>query len=415
MGTRLLAIGILIIQAANASAAPPVTDPAVPAPGAAAATQWIAAGFQSRLLEFYGKSFPRSEAARMLTTVLRGEQLRAGFGWYDPSQFRFGWKWLASRFDANGDGRIVKSEFPVEAEYFSRLDRDRNGAITSDDFDWTENSPWAKTSATSLRFFRAIDRNGNGRLTEEEMQNLFKKLSGEKGYVKPDDLRDALIDAMMVESGKGSNKPKRVSEEVWLKALFEGDLGSPLTGPRVGEEAPDFTLFSPDGKNEVTLSKFRGRQPVVLVFGNFTCGPFRAQFGAIEDLYKRYRDRAAFVAVYVREAHAVDGAFSANNENSGIVIKQPRTLSERTDVAKLCTSKLEITTPLVVDTIDDRVGHAYSGSPIRLYLVDQDGKIAYQGGRGPFGFKPGELEQSLISLLIERNAPTAPSPMRHDK
>jgi alkylhydroperoxidase family enzyme len=51
--------------------------------------------------------------------------------------------------------------------------------------------------------------------------------------------------------------------------------------------------------------------------------------------------------------------------------------------------------------MDDRVGHAYSGMPDRLYLIDRDGRVAYQGGRGPFGFKPGELEQSLVMLLLD--------------
>lgn len=40
--------------------------------------------------------------------------------------------------------------------------------------------------------------------------------------------------------------------------------------PRVGEMAPDFTLKTADGKRSVTLSSFRGKRPVVLVFGSFT-------------------------------------------------------------------------------------------------------------------------------------------------
>jgi hypothetical protein len=118
-------------------------------------------------------------------------------------------------------------------------------------------------------------------------------------------------------------------------------------------------------------------------------------------LHKRYGDKAAFLAVYVREAHPTDAAASAGNEASGIGFRQPRTLEERTEVATKCHAKLDVTIPLVVDTIDDRVGHAYSGMPDRLYLIDQKGKVAYQSGRGPFGFKPGELEQSLIGLLLD--------------
>jgi hypothetical protein len=30
------------------------------------------------------------------------------------------------------------------------------------------------------------------------------------------------------------------------------------------------------------------------------------------------------------------------------------------------------------------------------HLIDRKGRVAFKGGRGPFGFKPGEVEQSLI-------------------
>ena len=40
--------------------------------------------------------------------------------------------------------------------------------------------------------------------------------------------------------------------------------------PKVGEMAPDFELKTADGKRSVKLSSFRGKQPVVLIFGSFT-------------------------------------------------------------------------------------------------------------------------------------------------
>ena len=61
--------------------------------------------------------------------------------------------------------------------------------------------------------------------------------------------------------------------------------------------------------------------------------------------------------------------------------------------------------PLLVDGLDDRVGHAYSGMPDRLYVLDREGRVAYKGGRGPFGFKSGEMEQSLAMLLLDEAAP----------
>jgi hypothetical protein len=40
--------------------------------------------------------------------------------------------------------------------------------------------------------------------------------------------------------------------------------------PRAGDLAPDFTLTDSSGTETVTLSGFRGRKPVALVFGSFT-------------------------------------------------------------------------------------------------------------------------------------------------
>ena len=63
--------------------------------------------------------------------------------------------------------------------------------------------------------------------------------------------------------------------------------------------------------------------------------------------------------------------------------------------------------PLLVDDVNDRVGHAYSGMPDRLYVIDRTGKVTYKGGRGPFGFKAGEMEQSLVMTLLDQDAPEA--------
>tara|TARA_B100000809_G_scaffold2508_1_gene2859 strand:+ start:483 stop:620 length:138 start_codon:yes stop_codon:yes gene_type:complete len=44
----------------------------------------------------------------------------------------------------------------------------------------------------------------------------------------------------------------------------------PETALREGDLAIDFSLESVDGKSKVTLSTFRGKRPVILVFGSYT-------------------------------------------------------------------------------------------------------------------------------------------------
>ncbi|MFP6764428.1 MAG: deiodinase-like protein, partial [Planctomycetaceae bacterium] len=121
----------------------------------------------------------------------------------------------------------------------------------------------------------------------------------------------------------------------------------------------------------------------------------------IDKVFLRYRERAEFFAVYIKEAHPTDGWASGSNRRAGIDIVQAKKFSERVAAASQCCGALQMQVPLIVDGIDNRVGEAYSGFPDRLYLIDTDGKVAYKGGRGPFGFIPQELEQALLLLLLD--------------
>jgi hypothetical protein len=96
-----------------------------------------------------------------------------------------------------------------------------------------------------------------------------------------------------------------------------------------------------------------------------------------------------------------------SNDRAGITLRQPRSAAERAGVAGKCCALLEMKMPLVVDDLNDRVGHAYSGMPDRLYVLDRRGRVAYKGGRGPFGFKPGEMEQALLLLLLDERQAAA--------
>jgi alkylhydroperoxidase family enzyme len=108
-----------------------------------------------------------------------------------------------------------------------------------------------------------------------------------------------------------------------------------------------------------------------------------------------------FLGVYVREAHPTDGWRMSSNDKAGVAFAQPTSKAEREAVAAQCCQALNITMPLLVDELDDRVGHLYSGMPDRIYVIGRDGRVVYKGGRGPFGFLPGEMEQALVMHLLE--------------
>jgi peroxiredoxin len=54
------------------------------------------------------------------------------------------------------------------------------------------------------------------------------------------------------------------------RSLMSGQKALDAQAPRAGDLAPDFTLYDIEGQDSVTLSDFRGKKPVALVFGSFT-------------------------------------------------------------------------------------------------------------------------------------------------
>jgi hypothetical protein len=76
-------------------------------------------------------------------------------------------------------------------------------------------------------------------------------------------------------------------------------------------------------------------------------------------------------------------------------VHEPRSDEQRKEVAATCALGLRMNMPMAVDGLDNAVASAYGGWPDRLYLIGRDGRIAFQGGEGPFGFKPEELERAI--------------------
>jgi hypothetical protein len=211
----------------------------------------------------------RQEGVEMFLTIVRGSPIGPGAGWFHGSRSRYGWAWLASRYDANQDGVITRAEFHGPAELFDRLDRNQDGVLTAEDVDWSERSPHLRMNGQVAGWFRHIDTNSNGRISRAEWEEFFARASKGKDYLTPDDLQEALrILAPPTQPAPGRSEAP--SEYTLLGGLFSGEIGSLCEGPRVGQPAPDFTLKTQDGKQEITLSQYRNKKPVVLIFGSFT-------------------------------------------------------------------------------------------------------------------------------------------------
>ena len=112
-------------------------------------------------------------------------------------------------------------------------------------------------------------------------------------------------------------------------------------------------------------------------------------------MYEQYGDRAAFLTVYVKEAHPEDEWQMTSNEKESVCYKQPKNLEDRVAIANDFVKRFQYRVPLAIDPIDNPANSAYAAWPERLYVVDEKGVIVYKGKPGPFGYHPEEVEEWL--------------------
>ena len=116
-------------------------------------------------------------------------------------------------------------------------------------------------------------------------------------------------------------------------------------------------------------------------------------------IYRRFQDRVEFFVVYVQEAHPTDGWQTDSNIADGVLFRQHQSYAEREAVAQSCSLDLHIGLPIIIEEMDNAIDEAYGAAPERLYLVDVDGKVAYQGGAGPHFFNLDEWERAIEAYV----------------
>jgi len=103
--------------------------------------------------------------------------------------------------------------------------------------------------------------------------------------------------------------------------------------------------------------------------------------------------------VYIAEAHADDEWQMPANLEEDAVLTQQTTLEERRQQARETAERLSLSLPVLVDEMDNRANAAFAAWPERLVVVGADGRIAYPGKPGPWGFSPEAAEEQLTALL----------------
>ncbi|HEX4166772.1 MAG TPA: tetratricopeptide repeat protein [Bryobacteraceae bacterium] len=173
-------------------------------------------------------------------------------------------------------------------------------------------------------------------------------------------------------------------------------------GPALNTLAPAFELDETTSGKKVRPSDFRGKSPLVLVFGSYSCPNFRGAADALISLYRRYHSQVQFLLVYIREAHATDNWQSTRNTRDNITLSPAVSYAEKRDHAAMCTRKLHLPFPAVVDGMDGAVEKAYNAWPSRVFVVDEDGRIVYRSRLTELDFHPEDMEEALRRVILPK-------------
>ena len=114
----------------------------------------------------------------------------------------------------------------------------------------------------------------------------------------------------------------------------------------------------------------------------------------LQSLYEKHSQNADFWWIYIQEAHATDG----RRPSRTVKIPLHKTIDDRQKAATGCAAASELKVPVLLDDMEDSASTAYSALPERFFILGDDGKVAYAGGRGPRGVNLDALEKRLIEL-----------------
>ncbi len=117
-------------------------------------------------------------------------------------------------------------------------------------------------------------------------------------------------------------------------------------------------------------------------------------------MYQRYKGKAAFFIIYIREAHPGQNLKDVGGKKKKF--GETASVDDRRGAAKACLTSLRLTMQFLIDGIDGAVEKAYVGWPNRIYVIDIDGKVAMKGPKGPRGADIAGAEKALKEILANK-------------
>jgi len=119
----------------------------------------------------------------------------------------------------------------------------------------------------------------------------------------------------------------------------------------------------------------------------------------LNEIYDTYKADIEFFLIYIREAHPSDGWQTPQNLYDDVIFDAPGSEDERAVIAGVCQVAQDIRLPMLLDGIDNDIESKYISWPIRLLVIDPEGKITFNGAPGPQGFAPETWDEALKAQI----------------
>ena len=161
-----------------------------------------------------------------------------------------------------------------------------------------------------------------------------------------------------------------------------------LQGVQVGQALADVTVYDLKGTPH-HLSELWANRPILLVTASLTCPIARRQLPAFEQIAATFGANVSPIVLYTLEAHPkgdpspyADGRewVVPENEQEGILCRQPRTLEERLQRARELKALSGLTVPMFVDGMDDSAWRMLGGGPNMAFLIRSGGTVEAKQG-----------------------------------
>ena len=169
----------------------------------------------------------------------------------------------------------------------------------------------------------------------------------------------------------------------FVKKDFEQD------GLQIGQQIPDeLTVFTLEGE-EIPLREYCAEGPTLIVTGSLTCHVSRDGCKAeIAKIAEEIAPNVRTVLLYTIDAHPVEDVspyaevewVTTENEEAGILERQPTNLEERTALASKFVETTEWKHGMVVDTMQNSAWKALGNAPNCAILVNAEGTVFARNG-----------------------------------